>query len=170
MEDFGNYSSIEEYRERRADFMIDMVKKFFGGQAPEDSGPEGDESHDIRVATCALLLEMAKIDGEFCEEEQQNLVDLLKTNFDLSDEYVRELMDASQRELDGSIDMWRFTNLINQNYSQDEKRGIIEMLWKVVYADGTLDKHEDYLVHKLGQLLRLSHKELIDAKLAVLKK
>ena len=79
-------------------------------------------------------------------------------------------MKSSQKELDGSIDLWQFTNLVNENYSRYEKINIVEMIWKIVYADGKLDKHEDYLVHKLGKLLRLSHKELINAKLKVLGK
>jgi len=44
----------------------------------------------------------------------------------------------------------------------------MELVWKLVYADGILDKHEDYLAHKLAKLLRLSHRELIDAKLKAL--
>jgi uncharacterized tellurite resistance protein B-like protein len=42
---------------------------------------------------------------------------------------------------------------------------IVEIIWKIAYADGKLDKHEDYLAHKLGKLLRLNHKQLIEAKL-----
>jgi len=41
------------------------------------------------------------------------------------------------------------------------------MVWKVIYADGKLDKHEDHLAHKLSSLLKLNHKQLIDAKLKV---
>jgi uncharacterized tellurite resistance protein B-like protein len=47
----------------------------------------------------------------------------------------------------------------------EEKLQIIENVWRIAYADGRLDKHEDYLVHKLATLLRLSHKQLIEAKL-----
>ena len=39
------------------------------------------------------------------------------------------------------------------------------MIWRVAYADGTIEKHEDYLVHKLARLLRLTHKQLIETKL-----
>jgi uncharacterized tellurite resistance protein B-like protein len=39
------------------------------------------------------------------------------------------------------------------------------MIWRIAFADGNLDKHEDYLVHKLAKLLRLTHKQLIEAKL-----
>ncbi len=151
--------------------MIDLVKKFFGeSSAPDAEAKDGEGSHDTRVATCALLLEMANIDGEFSEKEQADIIALLKKDYDLPEETISELLETSRKELDGSTDLWRFTNLINSNYSQEEKRGIIEMVWKVVYADGVLDQHEDYLVHKLARLLRLPHKELIQAKMKVLGK
>jgi uncharacterized tellurite resistance protein B-like protein len=149
--------------------MIDIVKKFFG-KTGKRAEKEVDSGHDVRVATCALLIEMGNIDGEFSEEEQEHLINNLKGEYGLSDENIKELMKTAHRELDGSIDLWRFTNLINQNYSHDEKNRIMEMVWRVVYADGKLDKHEDYLVRKMAALLRLSHKEMIDAKLKVLGK
>lgn len=150
--------------------MINLVKEFFGKTISTDSDQKKkEESHDIRIATCALLLEMANIDGEFSEEEQKNLISMLKKNFQLSDEYTAELIKSSQKELQGSIDLWQFTNLINQNYSRDEKIHIVEMIWEIVYADEKLDKHEDYLIHKLGKLLRLSHKELINTKVKILR-
>jgi uncharacterized tellurite resistance protein B-like protein len=111
---------------------------------------------------------MAHIDDEFSESEQENIIRILKRDYQLSDEYAAELIQATEEELKGSIDVWRFTNLINQNYSTEEKNQIIEMVWKIAYADGRLDKHEDYLVHKLAKLLRLTHKQLIDAKLKII--
>ena len=148
-----------------------MLRNFFGKSAPAESEQKANQdSHDIRVATCAILLEMANIDGEFSKEEQEKIVTLLKNSFQLSDEHANELIRSSKEELNGSIDLWQFTNLINQNYSRDEKNSIVEMVWKVIYSDGKLDKHEDYLVHKLGKLLRVSHKELIAAKIKTAKK
>ena len=116
---------------------------------------------------CALFLEMANIDGEFSGSERDNVISLLKRQYGLPDEHILELMETSKKELKGSIDLWQFTNLINQNYSREEKIQIIEMVWEIVYADGRLDRHEDYLVHKLAKLLRLSQKDLIDGKLKV---
>ena len=51
--------------------------------------------------------------------------------------------------------------------SPAEKRQIIEEVWRVIYADGALDAHEDYLVHKLAKLLNLNHPQLIEAKMTV---
>ncbi len=150
--------------------MIDLVRNLITKKtatARKDSGNE--ESDRIRVAVCALFLEMANTDGEFSQTERQSVISLLKGRYALSDNYVAELIHASQEQLDGSIDLWQFSNLINKNYSQGEKIQIIEMLWQIVYADGKLDKHEDYMIHKLAKLLRLTHKHLIDAKLRVLR-
>ncbi len=149
--------------------MIDLVKKFFD-RSPErvPADQQREKPHDIRMATCAVLLEMANIDDEFSESERENIIHILKKDYNLSDEYATELIEASEEELKGSIDLWRFTNLINQNYSLEEKLQIIEMVWKIAYTDGRLDKHEDYLVHKLAKLFRLTHKQLIDSKLKVL--
>ena len=148
--------------------MIDRLKKFFAKIGSDDSpGQKTHSDHDIRVATCALFLEMANIDGEFSEMERRHVVSILKRDFGLSDEEAGSLVDASEEELKDSIDLWQFTNLINQNYSMDEKIRIIESIWEIVYTDGKLEKHEDYLAHKLANLLRLTHKQLIEAKLKV---
>jgi len=150
--------------------MIDLVKKFFGKRNHNDSSHQRREkSHDIRIATCALLLEMSHTDGEFSASERESIISIMKRNFDLSDEHATALLEASNKELNGSIDLWQFTNLINQNYSIEEKMRVVEIVWDVVYADGKLDKHEDYLVHKLATLLRLTHKQLIEAKMKVKK-
>ncbi len=150
--------------------MMDLIKKFFDKSTKDSTKDKGeDKSHDIRVATCALFLEMANIDGEFSQSERESIVSTLKEKYDLSDEHAASLLEDSNEELKGSIDLWQFTNRINQNYSMDEKLRIIETVWEIAYADRRLDKHEDYLVHKLAKLLRLTHKQLIDAKLKVIR-
>lgn len=149
--------------------MIDLMKRFFGKSTSDATLGEPERTvHDIRIATCALLLEMANIDGKFSDSEKENIISILRNNYNLSDEHANDLIKAADEELKNSIDLWQFTNLINQNYSIDEKIQIIEIVWQIVYTDGKLDKYEDYLMHKLAKLLRLSHKQLIDAKLKVI--
>lgn len=149
--------------------MIDLVKKYFGKSSTSSDG-SSPTSHNIKVATCAIFLEMAHIDGEFSESEQQRILTILKNSFQLSDETAVALMEKSSKELNKSIDLWQFTSLIVRNYTIEERIKIIEVIWEIIYADGKLDKHEDYLVHKLAKLLRITHKQIIDAKLKILKK
>jgi uncharacterized tellurite resistance protein B-like protein len=112
---------------------------------------------------------MARTDGEFSEAEQARVLTILKNDYDLSEEDAFTLIEETNVELDQSIDLWQFTKRINQSYSTEEKIRVIRMLWQIVYADGTLDKHEHYLVRKLSTLLRLSHEELIHAKQSVIR-
>ena len=124
--------------------------------------------HDLRVATCALLLEMAHIDETFTQEELETILTILKEKYGLSQEHADALVAEADKELAESVDLWRFARLINENYTIDEKLEIIEILWQMVYVDGKMDKYEHYLMNKLKNLLRLSHDQLIDVKLKVL--
>ena len=152
--------------------MKDFMKRFFGGdrEGSDASAAPGDEGpRDVVIAACALLLEMARIDDEFSEAEREQIVSALETHFGLSEESAGRLLEAAGRELDESVDLWRFASRINDSCSEEEKIEIIEMIWRLVYTDGTLEEHEDYLIHKLSRLLRLSHKQFIQAKLKVLR-
>lgn len=149
--------------------MIQKIKDFFNDRASMGSEVKGEgDERRIQVAACALFVEMARMDDEFSDEERERIVSILKKEFDLADETAAELMELAGLELKGSVDLWQFTNLINRNYSPEAKIKLMEMIWKVVYADGHLDRHEDYLVKKLTKLLGLRHREMIDAKLKVL--
>lgn len=148
--------------------VFNLAKKFFGGNsnnlaATRERATEG----DLRIAASALLLEMSRIDGKFSELEKQRILSIIRQEYDLSDEEADSLLRKSEEELDESVDLWHFTNAINQNYSLDEKLHLIEVVWRIALTDGKLDEHEDYLAHKLANLLRLNHKQLIDAKLKV---
>ncbi len=146
--------------------MLDIFKRITGNK--ELPVKEQTAEKDIHLATCALLIELASVDGEFSSQEKDNIISIFKTRYHVPEDAIKELLKSSEEALEKSIDLWQFTNLINQNYSLEEKLNVIETVWEVAYSDGRLDQHEDYLIHKVATLLRLSHKQLIDAKLKVM--
>ncbi len=147
--------------------MIPFVKKFFGKMTNNTSDVSEELPHDIRIATCALLLEMSQIDGEFSESERESILSTITKDYHLDNKYATAILEAADEELKENLDLWQFTNLINRNYTHEEKIKIIEMVWRIAYTDGRLDKHEDSLVHKLADLLHLTHQQLIDTKMRV---
>jgi len=150
--------------------MISSLKRFFNPSAVGNVADPGlDTEHDVRIATCALFLEMARIDEKFTAEEMDTVLSVMKEKYGLSQEHADALVAEADRELEESVDLWQFARLINNNYSIDEKIEIIETLWQMVYVDGKMDAYEHYLMNKLKNLLRLSHDQLIGAKLKVLK-
>jgi len=149
--------------------MIDIVKRFFSNSESGDAAPDGEAAeHDILVAVCALCIELARIDDNFTSQELSTLLSILKDKYHLSAEHAEALMAVADKALEESVDLWQFARLINTHYSIQEKIEIIEILWKIVYVDGKMDEHEHYLMNKLSNLLRLSHNQLIEAKLKVL--
>lgn len=145
--------------------MLDRLKSLLG------SGPARDpqvEHERLQVATAALLLEMAHTDEAFHDMEGVLIRDLLQKKFALSEESAAELIQYAQQERETSLDLFGFAKHINQSFSREEKLEVMEGLWRVIYADGVLDKYEDYLVRKMATLLRLSHREMIDLKVKVL--
>jgi uncharacterized tellurite resistance protein B-like protein len=122
----------------------------------------------IQIATCVILLEVAKFDFDFSSIEKETTKAILKHEFAIPEDAIEDLMKISEEKREDSVDLWNFTNVINQTFSREEKIKIIEAAWKIIYADDKLDKYEDHYVHVLADLLRLRHDELIDAKLKVL--
>ncbi len=122
----------------------------------------------VQVATCALLLEIAHADSHLHELEERLLQDLLGKKFALDPDAVAELVALAEGERRESADLYHFAREINQNFSLEEKLAVMESLWRLVYADGVLDRYEDALVGQIAGLLRLSHRQMIDAKLKVL--
>ena len=150
--------------------MIKSLKRFFSQPASDGTGePERDSEHDVRIATCALFLEMARIDDVFTAEEMETVLSIMQEKYGLSREHADALVAEADKELEDSVDLWQFARLINENYSIEEKMEVIETLWRMVYVDGKMDEYEHYLMNKLKNLLRLSHDQLIGAKLKVLK-
>jgi len=149
--------------------MLDTIKHFFRKASVQGSkNHHRTTEHDIRVATCALFVEMAHIDEKFTPAEVDTILSILKEKYGLSREHAEALLADADKELANSVDLWQFARLINENYSVSEKIEIIETLWQMVYVDGKMDRYEHYLMNKLKNLLRLSHDQLINAKLKVL--
>ncbi len=145
--------------------MLGVFKNIFDGSNKEQN--DGDRELKLRVATCVLLLEAATADSNFSSEEQEKIIQILKSRFQMDDRSVKELIDKSTAERKNSTDLWYFTNLINENLDNEEKYNLMESVWEVIYSDGTLDKFENYIAHKLLNMLNLDHSRFIELKMKV---
>jgi len=146
--------------------MFDRLKNILTG--PPQEGQRIDDERRIQIATAVILLEVANADEDYSHLEQERILNILKGQFNLDDESVQELVQVSEEQLRRSIDIWHFTEIINKSYDAEDKRRIIEKVWQVIYADGKLDKYEDYIVHKLARVLHLPHAQMIEAKMKYL--
>ena len=144
--------------------MFNFIRQtLFSNRAPSNNGP--DKLERTRIAASVILLEAAHADHECTEDELEHVIETLCSDFDLSRKHVEDLLELARRERSQAVDLFEFTNHINNEFSREEKKAVLEAVWRIIHIDGQLEKHEDYFVRKLTNLLRLSHKEMIDAKL-----
>jgi uncharacterized tellurite resistance protein B-like protein len=147
--------------------VFNLKKRLLKSPDAESPLQAKDEFEQIQIATCIILLEVAKSDDEFSSLEKTTLTAILKKKFELEKEAAEALMEIAAKKRAKSTDLWEFTNLVNQNYSKEKKRKIVEAAWQLIYSDEKLDKYEDHFIHKLAKLLQLDHDELIEAKLKI---
>ena len=143
--------------------MLDIVKKILGKKGTEGTD-HAQKTLNADVALCVLLLEAAHADGECSQEEKQHLMDTLAQKFNMPEAEIEELVSMSYSKRDEAVDVFTFTRYMNTHFSKDEKLEVMESVWRIIHADGFLESHEDHFAHKLANLLRLTHKELIDCK------
>ena len=149
--------------------MLDTIKSFFSkAMAPED---EEQEVPDVRLAACALLLELAHADDEFSDDEREHLEGVIQRHF-LQDgeEDAATLIHLAQEERARAVDLWQFTSLIASSYTPSQKMVLLEAMWGLVYADGDLANHEQYLMRKISHLLGMKPGYLSEAKKRVEKR
>ena len=146
--------------------MLDKIKSFFFREMapPAEDDAAGASAEELRLAGCALLLEVAYADDYFSPEERKHLRNLVKRHFGLPKEAADELITLAEDERRNSVDLWGFTTLIRENYSLGQKLVLAEAVWGLVLADGELASREDYLMRKISGLLGLKPGYLSEAR------
>ncbi|MBZ0070907.1 MAG: TerB family tellurite resistance protein [Thiohalobacteraceae bacterium] len=126
------------------------------------------QEHRLHLATAVLLMEMVNADFEARPEEREYVLDLLRAEFRLTATEAQRLADLGAQEMRASVSLFEYTRVIDTLLDPGEKLRVVEMLWRVAYIDGALDKYEEYLVRRIADLLHLSHRQLMQAKQRVL--
>ncbi|HUC62907.1 MAG TPA: TerB family tellurite resistance protein [Alphaproteobacteria bacterium] len=127
--------------------------------------------HDrLEIAVAALLVEAARMDDHFDAAERATIRRLLAERFELEPEATQRLLEAAERAVDQSTQLFRFTHLVVEELAPEERVRILEMLWEVAYADGSLSPEEDQLLRRIAGLIYVSDRERGEARLRVLRR
>lgn len=146
--------------------MIRSLKRFFEDRLSHEKGVTSHKAteHTVRLATAALLIEVTRADSDVKDAEREMVAAALQKTFDTSPKETAELIEMAKQEVAESVDFYQFTGLLNKGFSYDEKKHVVELLWRVVFADAEMEKHEEHLVRRVAGLLHVEHKDFITAK------
>jgi len=140
--------------------MKDIILNWFKTNDEQDlSGISPDR------AAAALMVEIMAIDHEWAEVEEAHITQLLERSLGFTSVEAKELFEQAKVDHAESNDLYRYTSVINDAYSVEQKQQLLIKLWTVAYADGELDRYEEHMLRKLADLLHLPHSKYIQAKL-----
>lgn len=141
--------------------MIDALRKLLTSFDEDIVGDDSAHEHALRLATGVLLVEVARADTEYSDEEQDEVVELLAAHLELERDEAEDLARLAHEEAEAAVSLQGFTRKLHERLDEADKRRIVELLWRVAYADGVLDRHEDHLVRRIADLLYVRHPEMI---------
>jgi uncharacterized tellurite resistance protein B-like protein len=121
--------------------------------------------HTRHLAAAALLIEVSRADHTQDEAEQLAVVHAIKRAHNFNDQEIATLVDSAKASVDTAASLQEFTRVLNEQLSAEDRAALVEDMWRVAYADGRLDKYEEYMIRKISDLLYVPHSQFIRAKL-----
>lgn len=145
--------------------MLKRIQQFFASQI--QAGVSADPvsaQHALRLATAALLIEVTRADYQFDQGEQEAVMTALRDLFGLSKQETDELVALAEEEAKRSVSLFQFTELVDKQFSAEQKAQIVELMWRVSYADRHKDMHEEHVIRKVADLLHVPHSAFVRAR------
>jgi uncharacterized tellurite resistance protein B-like protein len=140
--------------------MLETLKQLltrFG--EPDDTGTLDEE--ELRLATAALLVRAAAIDGHVADGERSSLEAMMERHFGLDREEAEALVAEAEARERAAIDIYSFTRVVQARLSPQERRAIVTLMWEVVAADGEVHPYESNLVWRAAELVGVSTRERV---------
>ena len=116
------------------------------------------------LATAVLLVRVMGVDHVRTETERSTIVEELKTRFGLAPDVAQALLVQAEHVSDSAVAVDQYTRALCEQLPRARRPGVVEMLWRVAYADGVKDEFEEHLVRKLSGLLYVSQEDFVEAR------
>jgi uncharacterized tellurite resistance protein B-like protein len=146
--------------------MLKTLKDLFDAFGPTKPGePPQRSEHLLQLAAAVLLVEVMRSDHDIGADEQEAVLAALQGKFALSRDESERLVELAHDSSRSSTDYFAFTSRINDAFGMEQKIRMVEYMWQVAYADGTLNAHENHVMRRLSDLLHVPHGAYVNAKM-----
>ena len=105
-----------------------------------------------------ILILFANADGKIDNNEKENIVEFIKSQF--PDKDASSLFNSLKVKSDDSISFNENINELNKKLSKSEKLDLLRTIWNLILADGVVDKYEENLFYRIGDLIYIKRTEL----------
>ena len=147
---------LDQFRKR----IVSSVRK----EKPDESEAK---TIDDKIALGVLLRVVAEEDKKFLPGEKKQIEQILLSYARVAEEDIPCIMRTIEEAARERIDLYRFTSEINRDLEYTARVTILEILFRVACADEELSHKETEIIRKISRLLRLTHKDFIEAKIKI---
>ncbi|WP_158811927.1 TerB family tellurite resistance protein [Beijerinckia sp. L45] len=141
--------------------IFDSLRNFIADTTGRTATAAAFEDGDYRLATVALLVHVANVDGMVDPLERQRLREIIEARFGLDAATTTQLIEAAEQSDREAVDFFHFTTVLKRELDDDGRHKIIEMMWDVVFADGTVTEFEENVVWRVAELLGVSTRDRV---------
>lgn len=145
--------------------MLKSLKDLFEALRAPAAAAEPAGEHRLQLATAVLLVEVMRADQALGSAERDAVLAALRGKFGLADDELERLFELAHDTARSATDYFAFTSRINEDFDMAQKLWMIEQMWRVAYADGTLAAHENHLMRRIAELLHIPHGAYVHAKM-----
>lgn len=149
----------------RAELLRDIVE-FLETRWPMAAGDEGAVLTDrrLQLAAAVLMVSVVRADRESRQDEHRALDGALSRALALSADEASVVVHAAEEAAERGESFAAAISRLDTGCTIEQKRRLVEMLWRIAFADAELEGHEEYLVRKIAGRLGLSSADLIETK------
>jgi uncharacterized tellurite resistance protein B-like protein len=153
--------------ERLRAALLQEVRDFLESQF---QGPHAlrrpDPDWELQLAAAVLMVSLLRADHESRQDEHRALERGLRRVFRLGDDDATRLLRRAEEALAMGVGLADVVQVVDEASTLEQRKRIVQTLWRVAYADAELQGHEEYLVRKIADLLQLSTADLIETKVS----
>ena len=113
----------------------------------------GHERRHLLLAVASLLHEVTRVDLASLEVERATAERALADLYELPPRDAADVLAEGRERAQQLTSYFAPVSVIKRDLPMTERVRLIEHLWRIAYADGGLDSHEDHYVRKIAHLL-----------------
>lgn len=114
-----------------------------------------------------LMARVAYVDHEVQEDEFDSMVSAIQNNWELGDVEAALVAESAVSTITKGLDYYRLSRRFFESTTEDERVHFMDALFAVADADGRVSYEEIEEIRTIATVLKLTHKQFIDAKLKI---
>lgn len=151
--------------------MIGDITRWLEARLKAETYAPQKDANELRLVSAALLVEAARADHHFSDEERESLADLLRARHGLSEPDAQELLAHARARSARSVSLTDLTQVVKKYTDADQRKALVTDMWRIALADGRIaladgriDKYEEYVIRQVAGLLYVPHADYIHAR------